>query len=89
MNTVEHIRTLLEAEFSPQQLEITDESHKHAGHAGAKDGGGHFIVFIVSQHFDGKSRIQRHRMVNEATKDLFPKAIHALSIQAKTPQEVL
>ncbi|MDX8388841.1 MAG: BolA family protein [Ghiorsea sp.] len=83
------IQTVLEHAFQPSQLKIIDESYKHAGHAGAKDGGGHFIVQITSSSFEGKSRIQRHRMVNDVTAHLFGETIHALSIQAKTPKENL
>jgi len=86
MSGSEHIRTALEQAFSPVELDIIDESHKHAGHAGARDGGGHYIVNIVAEAFAGKSRIQKHRMVNEATKHLFPSVIHALSINAKSPE---
>jgi len=82
----EHIREALEKAFAPTQLEIIDESHKHAGHAGARDGGGHYIVKIEAEAFRGKSRIQKHRMVNAATKHLFPTVIHALSINAKAPE---
>lgn len=80
------IREKLEAAFSPNRLEIIDESHKHAGHAGAR-GGGHFIVRIVSDAFDGKSTIQRHRMVYDAMGELMNTEVHALSIKADTPNE--
>jgi len=73
--------------FQPTQLEITDESHLHAGHEGAKSGGGHYVVRIVAPAFSGKSRIQKHRLVNDATKHLFPSVIHALSIDAKAPED--
>lgn len=79
------IRERLEAAFAPTSLEIIDESHKHAGHASAK-GGGHFIIQIVSPAFAGKSPVQRHRMVFEAMGDLMHSEVHALSIQADTPQ---
>jgi len=88
MNRINLIKACLEKAFQPEQLDIIDESHKHAGHAGAKDGGGHFVVSIVSEKFKGKSRVLRHRMVNEATAHLFGPTIHALSIQAKTLQEI-
>jgi len=89
MSKLERIQTALEAAFQPEKLQITDESYKHAGHAGAKEqGGGHFIVEIVSQSFVGTSRVQRHRLVNDATRHLFGETIHALSIIAKTPEEV-
>ncbi|MBE0511295.1 MAG: BolA family transcriptional regulator [Gammaproteobacteria bacterium] len=83
---IEQIRSRIETAFAPISLEIIDESHKHAGHASAK-GGGHFIVQIVSDAFADKSTIQRHRMVYEAMGELMQHEVHALSIQAKTPQE--
>ncbi len=78
------IRERLEASFQPLQLEIIDESHKHAGHAGAR-GGGHFIVHIVAEQFAGKSPIQCHRMVYDAMGDLMQSEVHALSIRAEAP----
>lgn len=79
------IRERLEAALAPQSLEIIDDSHKHAGHASA-GGAGHFEVKIVSKAFEGKSPIQRHRMVFDAVDDLMQSEIHALSIQADTPK---
>jgi len=80
------IRQQLEAVFHPIELNIVDESWKHAGHAGVKEhGGGHFVVEIVSNQFVGKSRIERQRMVNHALKALFGPVIHALTIDAKPP----
>ena len=73
--------------LQPTQLQITDDSHLHAGHAG-NTGGGHFTVFIVSEAFAGLSLIKRHRLVYDAAAELFPSAIHALSIKAKTPSEL-
>ena len=87
MSGVAQIEEALKQAFSPTALEIIDESHLHAGHVGAKDGGGHYVVHIVAQAFAGKSRIQKHRLVNEATRHLFPATIHALSIHAKAPEE--
>jgi BolA protein len=81
------IRTRLVAALNPAVLEIIDESVKHAGHAGAASGGGHFIVKIVSAAFEGKNLIQRHRLVYDAVDDLMHTEIHALSIQAKAPDE--
>lgn len=82
------INEKLTAALSPARLEIQDDSAKHAGHAGAKSGGGHFIVNIVSDAFAGKSLIQRHRMVYDAIgNDAMQTEIHALSINAKTPEE--
>lgn len=74
-------------QLHPTQLDITDDSHLHAGHAG-NTGGGHFSVFIVSEAFAGLSPIKRHRLVYQAAAELLPSAIHALSIQAKTPEEL-
>ena len=80
-------RARLTAALQPDALEIVDESARHAGHAGAASGGGHFIVNIVSAAFQGKNLIQRHRMVYDAVGDMMHTEIHALSIQAKTPHE--
>lgn len=80
------LKERLEAAFTPDYLNIIDESHKHAGHASA-GGAGHFIVEIVSNAFEGKSLVQRHRQVYEAVDDLMGPEVHALSIQAKTPNE--
>ena len=80
------IRDCLTAAFSPQRLEIIDDSHKHAGHASA-GGAGHFNVHIVADAFAGKSLIERHRMVYAAMGDLMQTEVHALSIQAETPEE--
>lgn len=86
MSTVELIRTRLAA-LEPTQLEIQDDSAKHAGHAGAKDGG-HYAVRIVAPRFAGLSTMQRHRLVYDAIGDLAQQRIHALSISAKTPDEI-
>jgi len=80
------IRERLESAFSPSKLEIVDESHKHAGHAGAR-GGGHFIAHIVSDAFTGKSTIERHRMVYDAMGELMNTEVHALSIKAESTEE--
>lgn len=81
------IRERLTAAFTPIRLDIEDDSAKHAGHAGARGGGGHFNVSIVSTAFSGKSLLERHRMVYSAMGDAMQHEIHALSIQAKTPEE--
>lgn len=81
------IRTELERRFKPTELMIKDQSHLHAGHAGAKDGKGHFDVRIVSVQFEGQSLIQRHRMVYDALTQLLQTDIHALRIKALTPAE--
>jgi len=84
---VNMIRERINASLHPTALEIVDDSAKHAGHAGARSGGGHFNVSIVSDEFEGKSLIQRHRMVYDALGDAMQKEIHALSINARTPGE--
>ncbi|WP_244244127.1 BolA family protein [Marilutibacter alkalisoli] len=81
------IRDALEAVLSPVALEITDDSHRHAGHAGARDGRGHFSVDIVSEIFAGKSPVARHRAIYAALGGLMETDIHALSIRARTPAE--
>ena len=72
--------------FSPQSLNIVDESHKHAGHASA-GGAGHFAVEIIADAFAGKTLIQRHRLIYDALDDAMNTEIHALSIKASTPAE--
>ena len=81
------IRRALEAALAPQFLEIEDESHRHAGHAGAADGRGHFRVDIVSAAFSGLNPIARHRAVYSAVGELMTTDIHALAIRARTPDE--
>lgn len=81
------IRRQLEAAFDLQELIIKDQSQLHIGHAGARDGRGHFDVTIVSPAFAGTSRLERHRMVYEVLRDLLETDIHALRIHAYTPQE--
>jgi BolA protein len=83
---VDMIRERLTEVFSPQVLNIIDESAKHAGHASA-GGAGHFVVEIVSDAFEGNSLIQRHRQVYDALIDIMHSEIHALSIKASTPAE--
>jgi len=81
------IRAALQAALAPVSLQIEDESHRHAGHAGAADGRGHFSVDVVSQAFTGLGPIARHRAVYAALGDLMTTDIHALSIRARTPAE--
>lgn len=83
---VERIREALTA-LQPVRLDIRDDSAKHAGHAGARDGRGHFSVSIVSAAFDGLSPIQRHKRVYAAMGTLMDTDVHALAIAAKTPAE--
>ncbi len=82
------MRQALDSELHPEALEIEDESHLHAGHAGARDGRGHFRVTIVSEAFAGLRPLQRHRRVYQALGGLMDTDIHALSIQAYTPDEL-
>ena len=82
------IRSRIQAALSPEALDILDESHLHAGHEGARDGRGHFQVVVVSPDFEGKSRIQRHRMVFDALGDLMSTDIHAVGVKAYTPDEI-
>lgn len=88
MSTSDLIRERL-ATLAPKQLEIRDDSAQHAGHAGAlESGGGHFEVMLVSDAFIGRNAVARHRLVYQAVADLIPQRVHALSIQAYTPEEV-
>lgn len=75
------------AVLQPQAIDIEDESHRHAGHAGAKGGGGHYRLRIVSAAFAGQSTLARHRMVYDALADLMRRDIHALSVSALTHEE--
>ena len=84
---IEQIEAELHRELAPQSLEVIDESHLHIGHAGARDGKGHFRVTIVSDRFEGLNPIARHRLVFAALDELMRNDIHALSIQANTPEE--
>lgn len=82
------IREKLTAAFSPSRLEVVDDSARHAGHAGARDGGeSHFNVVIVSAAFEGLSRVDRQRRVNAALREELAGPVHALSIRAETPDE--
>lgn len=78
------IRQRLTAALDPRLLEITDESHLHAGHAGARDGRGHFHVRVASSRFSGLSRVAQHRLVYEALGDLMNTDIHAARISIET-----
>jgi len=80
------IEARLNAALAPLYLQITDDSAKHAGHAGAKEGG-HYSVKVVSAQFTGASRVTRHRMVYDALADAMQRGIHALAISAYTPEE--
>lgn len=84
---VERIREALEQALQPEQLQISDDSHQHLGHPGARDGRGHFSVAIVAEAFAGKNLLERHRLVYAAVGELMETDIHALAIQARAPGE--
>lgn len=85
---MEKIRSAIEISLKPSSLEIIDQSHRHAGHAGARDGRGHFDVHVVSDLFKGKQPLARHRLVFAAVGNLMETDIHALSIKALSPDEL-
>ena len=87
--TVQHtITSKLREAFLPESLDVTDESHLHEGHAGHRPGGEtHFRVYIVSPSFKGKSRVERHRMINAALAAELAGSVHALAIHAQAPGE--
>ena len=82
------IEQRLRAAFAVEEVHIVDDSAAHAGHAGARSGGGHFNVTIIARDFSGKSLLARHRLVYASLQDLMQKEIHALSIKALTPEEL-
>ena len=84
---IERMRALLQEALQPERLEIADDSHRHAGHAGARGGQGHFTVEIVSGAFAGLAPIARHRAVYAALGGMMTTDIHALAIRARTPDE--
>ncbi len=82
------IREKLQSTFSPRVLEVINESDRHAGHASSPGTGeSHFRVYLVSEAFAGKSRVERHRLVNDALAEELAGPIHALSVTALTPEE--
>ena len=87
MNVTDRIERSL-ATLAPESLEIVDESAAHAGHAGARSGGGHYRLFIVARAFEGKSPQLRHRMVYDALGPMMKRDIHALAIKAYAPGEI-
>ncbi|HKA80593.1 MAG TPA: BolA family protein [Xanthobacteraceae bacterium] len=88
MATRDLIMNKLTAAFAPERLDVVDESHQHVGHAGHRPGGEtHFRVYIVAQAFKGKSRLERHRMVNETLSGELKGGVHALAIHASAPGE--
>jgi BolA protein len=85
--TTDTIRRLLTEAIKPDTLEIIDNSAAHAGHAGARSGGGHYNVTIVAEVFEGKSLVQRHQLIYQALGDMMKQQIHALGINALSPSE--
>lgn len=88
MSRMARIRAALEVALQPVALDVIDDSHKHAGHEGARDGRGHFTVRITSEAFTGKATLARHRAVYAALGEMMQTDIHALAIEARTPDEV-
>jgi len=86
-NRVEQLRKALQSKLAPVSLEIIDDSAKHAGHAGAREGG-HFRVVLVAEAFKGRSQLERHRLVYAAVAPLMGNGVHALNIIARTPDEL-
>lgn len=91
MNTAQRLETIrgrIEDAVQPEQLIVEDEGHLHVGHEGAKDGRGHFRVFVVAECFNGLTMLQRHRMIYKAMGDLMNSDVHALAIDAYSSDEV-
>lgn len=86
---LERIRARIADALAPQELDVIDESHKHVGHEGARDGRGHFRVRVVAEAFRGKAPLARHRMVYDAVGDLMQTDIHALAIEARAPEDAV
>jgi len=84
--TAAGVEARLRAALQPESIAVTDDSHLHAGHAGAREGR-HFSVRVVSARFDGQSRLARHRLVHDALQDWMRRGIHALALKALTPAE--
>jgi BolA protein len=88
MRTADLITQKLTKAFVPQSLKVVDESHQHEGHAGHRPGGQtHFRVYIVSESFKGKTRVERHRMINQSLATELAGGVHALAIHASAPGE--
>ncbi len=88
MSATDTMTKKLNEAFAPHRLEVIDKSHLHEGHKGHSHGGeSHFRINIVSQAFDGKSRVERHRMINALLADEFAGKLHALAIKAQSPNE--
>lgn len=88
MSTTKKMEQRLHQALAPDSIEIMDESGKHVGHEGAKGGGGHYELVIVSPRFSGQSTVARHRMIYAALGDMMTREIHALAIRAFAPNEI-
>jgi len=88
MQTIDLIVDRLRQELSAESVEIEDQSHMHAGHAGAAGGGGHYQVTVIASCFKGLNTLARHRLIYDALDDLMKKEIHALTIQAYSEDEL-
>lgn len=84
--TAEAVEAVLRSALEPTELDVIDDSHLHAGHAGAREGG-HYTVRILSERFEGMGRVARHRLVYDALQGLIRSGIHALAIQARSPHD--
>jgi BolA protein len=87
LSTQETIETRIRERLAPIHLEVIDDGAQHVGHAGAASGGGHFSVFVVSESFEGKNRVARHRLVYDLLQDMMQGAIHALALRTVAPSE--
>jgi BolA protein len=85
--SADELQARLQAAFPAARLAVRDDSHLHAGHAGARGGAGHYGVRIIDERFAGMSTVGRHRLVYDAVRDWMPDRVHALSIEARTPGE--
>jgi len=85
--TAERLRARLQEALAAVRIEVEDESAAHAGHPGARGGGGHYRVYLVSNRFAGLARVARHRLVYDALRDLMQREVHALSLSLFTPEE--
>lgn len=85
--TAQEIESRVRDAIPVVEISVRDDSHMHRGHAGAREGGGHFHLTVVSSAFEGRNRLARHRLVYDCLGDWIPARIHALSIDARTPSE--
>lgn len=87
MNRPQRIEALLTESLQPLECLVDDESHLHAGHAGAASGGGHYRLRVVSTRFEGMNKVARHRLVYDCLREMMTKEIHALAMTLLTPDE--